>query len=50
MSTYEMLSHWVASWGFIYFALIFAGAIFYALLPRNRETFDKAARVPLDED
>lgn len=50
MSTYETLSKFVASWGFIYFAVIFVIALAYALAPRNKKKFDEAARIPLEED
>lgn len=50
MSTYEILREFVASWGSIYFALIFFIAVVYALLPSKREAFDEAARIPLRED
>ncbi len=50
MSTYETLQRFVASWGFIYFGLIFIIALVYALLPSNRKKFDDAARIPLEED
>ena len=50
MSTYEKLSAFVASWGFIYFAVIFVVALAYALAPKNREKFEEASRIPLEED
>ena len=48
--TYETISRVVAQYGPIYFGLIFLAASVYALWPRNREKFDRAARLPLDED
>ncbi len=50
MSTYETLQSYIASWGFVYFAVIFAIALVYELRPSNREKFDAAARIPLKED
>lgn len=50
MSPYETLQRFVATWGFIYFALIFIGVLVYALLPSNRKSFDEAAHIPLEED
>lgn len=50
MSTYDTLTHFVASWGFIYFAVIFFIALAYALAPKNRKKFDEAAQIPLKED
>jgi len=40
---YEALSSFAQTGGLIYFVLMFAGAIAYALWPRNQETFDRAA-------
>lgn len=50
MSTYEKLSSFVASWGFVYFAVIFLIALAYALAPKNRKKFEDAARIPFEED
>jgi cytochrome c oxidase cbb3-type subunit 4 len=36
--------------GTVYFSLLFAMVCVYAFWPRNKETFDRAARLPLDED
>ena len=38
------------TWGLIYLMALFAGALVYALWPRNRKKFDDAARIPLEED
>jgi len=50
MSTYEKLSSFVASWGFVYFAVIFVVAVAYALAPKNRKKFEEASRIPLEEE
>lgn len=47
--TYETLSRFAQQGGSIYFALLFAAAMIYALWPRNRSRFDAAARMPLDD-
>ena len=47
---YEMLSSFAQTGGLIYFVLLFAGALTYALWPRNQATFDRAARRPLSEE
>jgi cytochrome c oxidase cbb3-type subunit 4 len=47
--TYETVSTFVQQGGSVYFVLLFLGALAYALWPRNRETFDHAARMPLEE-
>jgi len=50
MSTYETLRSFAASWGLAYFAVIFVLALIYALRPSNRDKFEEAARIPLQED
>jgi cytochrome c oxidase cbb3-type subunit 4 len=48
--TYETLAEFARSWGVIYLMALFIGACVYAFWPRNKTKFDKAARMPLDED
>ena len=48
--TYETLSKIVQQGETVYFSLLFAMVCVYAFWPRNKETFDRAARLPLDED
>jgi len=36
--------------GLIYFFVIFVGVLIYALRPSNRKAFERAARLPLDEN
>ncbi|QXX76510.1 cbb3-type cytochrome c oxidase subunit 3 [Methylovirgula sp. HY1] len=50
MSTYESMSSFVATWGLVYFSVIFVIVLVYALRPSNRKKFDKAAHIPLEED
>ncbi|MHB8886873.1 MAG: cbb3-type cytochrome c oxidase subunit 3 [Methylovirgula sp.] len=50
MSTYESVTSFVATWGLVYFGVIFIIVLIYALRPSNRKKFDKAARIPLEED
>ncbi|MEM7766151.1 MAG: cbb3-type cytochrome c oxidase subunit 3 [Pseudomonadota bacterium] len=47
---YEFLASFAQTGGLIYFVLFFIAALIYALRPRNQETFDRAARMPLDEE
>jgi len=49
-STYEWLARFAQSAGVLYFMALFIGVLFYALRPRNQETFDRAAQTPLRED
>jgi cytochrome c oxidase cbb3-type subunit 4 len=50
MSTYNSLSEFAQTWGLVYFFVIFAGVLVYAMWPSNRRSFDEASRVPLRED
>ncbi|ACT59361.1 cbb3-type cytochrome c oxidase subunit 3 [Hirschia baltica] len=47
--TYHALSSFAQTWGLLYFVLMFAAALAYALWPSNRSTFDAAANVPLED-
>jgi cytochrome c oxidase cbb3-type subunit 4 len=42
--------HFAQTTGLVYFLLIFVGVLVYALRPRAKEKFDRAARIPLAED
>jgi len=48
--TYETVSRIVQQGGTVYFAVMFAIALTYALRPGKRDEFDRAARLPLDDD
>lgn len=48
--TYEQVSHFAQTWGMIYMLVLFVILIGYALWPRNKDKFDRAARQPLDEE
>jgi cytochrome c oxidase cbb3-type subunit 4 len=48
--TFESLSAFAASWGSVYFAVLFLIAVGYAMLPSRKEELDHAARIPLTED
>lgn len=47
--TYETVARVAQQAGTIYFAVIFAVAIGWALLPRNKPAFDDAAQIPFRE-
>ena len=49
-TTFESLSAFAASWGSIYFAVMFFAAVAYALWPSKKTLFDHASRMPLSED
>jgi cytochrome c oxidase cbb3-type subunit IV len=44
---YEALSRFAQTGGLVYFIMLFAGALTYALWPSNQEKFDEAAQLPL---
>jgi len=48
--TYEQIARLAQQGGLIYFVLIFAGGLVYAMWPKNKETFQRAARMPLEDD
>ena len=49
-TTYEWLARFAQSAGVLYFIGLFLVVLVYALRPRNKETFDRAAHMPLRED
>ena len=49
-SMMHLLSVLVTTWWTPLFVALFLAVVGYALWPRNRATFDRAARLPLRED
>lgn len=47
---YETLAQIAQTWGLIAFIVAFALVLIYALAPSNKSTFDRARRIPLDDD
>ena len=47
--SYEQIQALSSTGGLIYFIVLFAGALAYALWPRNKATFDHAATAILDD-
>ncbi|MBA4011717.1 MAG: CcoQ/FixQ family Cbb3-type cytochrome c oxidase assembly chaperone [Phenylobacterium sp.] len=47
--TYETVARFAQQGGLIYFGLIFACGVVYALWPRNREAFKRLASLPLQD-
>ncbi len=47
---YHHVSHFAQTWGMVLFVVIFVGVLVYALWPKNRAKFERAARAPLEED
>ena len=50
METYEFLARLAQSGVLVYFMILFAGVLVYALWPSRKARFDDAARIPLRED
>jgi cytochrome c oxidase cbb3-type subunit 4 len=48
--TYQAVAEFSQQWGLVYFTVIFAAVIAYALWPSRKKQFDEAARIPLRED
>lgn len=47
--TYSALSGFAQTWGLLYFVVMFAIAVIYALWPSNKKTFETAAHLPLED-
>ena len=47
---YEAVSRFAQQGGTIYFALLFLAGVIYALWPRNKDAFQRLARLPLEDD
>jgi cytochrome c oxidase cbb3-type subunit IV len=48
--TYQAVAEFAQTWGLVYFVVIFAAVLVYALRPSRKAQFDHAARIPLRED
>jgi len=48
--SYDTLAHFIKMGGTVFFTGFFVIAIVYALWPKNKERFDRAAQLPLSED
>lgn len=48
--TYSAVAAFAQTWGLLYFVIMFAVVLAYALWPKNRKRFDDAANIPLRED
>ncbi|WP_425088241.1 cbb3-type cytochrome c oxidase subunit 3 [Stappia sp.] len=47
---YNSVASFAQTWGLVYFVVLFAVVLAYALWPKNRSRFDEAAQIPLRED
>ena len=50
VSAYESWRAFAASWGLIFFGLIFLGVIAYVFWPSRQKQFEQDAQIPLRED
>ena len=48
--SYEAVARFAQQGGTIYFGLIFFAGLIYALWPRHKQTFDRLAQLPLEDD
>jgi len=48
--TYAEVSHFAQTWGLVFLVALFLGGVIYALWPSNRTRFDRASRLPLEDD
>jgi len=47
---FQTVSAFAQSYGLVYLFVLFVIVLVYALWPRNKGKFDKAARIPFEED
>lgn len=47
---YEEVLHFAQTVGLVLLVLLFLAGVAFALWPRNRERFKRAAQLPLEED
>lgn len=47
---YDTVARFAQQGGLIYFTLIFAAGLTYALRPKHKEAFKRLAHLPLEED
>ena len=48
--SYDEVATFSKSWGLVYLTVMFLVVCAYALWPRNKQKFDRAAQMPLDKD
>jgi cytochrome c oxidase cbb3-type subunit IV len=48
--TYETVARLAQQGGTVYFVLLFMGGLVYAMWPKKKDEFQRAARLPLDEE
>jgi len=48
--TYETFSIFAGTWGLILLVIMFSAAMTYAFWPGNKDMFEHAAKLPLDDE
>lgn len=48
--TYQDASYFAQTYGLLYLFGLFVMVLIYALWPKNKEKFDAAAKIPLEEN
>ena len=48
--TYRAVAEFAQTWGLVYFLVMFALVLAYALWPTRKKQFEQAANIPLQED
>jgi cytochrome c oxidase cbb3-type subunit 4 len=48
--TYETVSRLAQQGGTVYFVVLFLGGFAYAMWPKKKDEFQRAARLPLEEE
>ena len=48
--SYEAVAMFAQQGGTIFFGLMFAGGLIYALWPRHKQAFQRLAQLPLEDD
>lgn len=48
--SYESFASFAQTWGLLMFVGAFAAVVAYAVWPKNKERFDAAARIPLNDE
>ncbi len=47
---YNDLRHLADSWGLVYLLVIFVAVVAFVFRPGAKQTYERIARIPLDED
>jgi cytochrome c oxidase cbb3-type subunit IV len=49
-TTYSAVAQFAQTWGLLYFVVVFAAVVAYALWPSRKAKYDELSHVPLRED